>query len=162
MKSLVFAIALGGLALANPSFPMPKLAEVLRGSLTDKARIRWSKTVEGNRVQLTISGGVAERLNPNMSPEPGRLKYDLDKNRELERLIKAAHLGASNARSPSSMDSDRTLEILAEGPTEWVVVGTWVMPGKSWKKKRPALFTMLDPLFDVQAEVFGNMKGPEK
>jgi hypothetical protein len=163
MRPIAIACVLAGsLALAAPPFPMPKLPDVMRGSLTDKARIRWSKVVEGNRVQITISGGVAERLNPNMAPEPAKLKYDLARNRALEQIVKAAHLGSPNARTPSSLSTDRTLEILAEGPKDWVVVGTWVMPAKSWKKKKPALFGELDPMFDVQAEVFGNMKSNEQ
>jgi hypothetical protein len=158
---LVVLSLLAGSAWAMPPIPVPKLDQVMRESLTDRARIRWSKVVDGNRVQVTISGGIAERMNPNMAPEPARLPYDLAKNRELERLVKAAHLGP-RGRSASSLGTDRTLEILADGPKEWVVVGQWSMPLKSWQKKHPALAELLEPLFNKQPEIFQNMKSEER
>jgi hypothetical protein len=158
----LLALLIGAPASAAPPFPMPKLDEVMRGSLTDRARIRYSRLENGVRVTVTVAAGRAERVNTNMSPQPAGLKYDLDKNRELERAIKAAHLGRSNARAPSSLPQDRTLEILAEGPTDFVVVGTWVWPQKVWKKKKGDLYDILEPMFDVQPEVFGTQKTPEK
>jgi hypothetical protein len=157
----LFAILVSTVALAAPPFPVPTLSEVMHGSLTNKARIRWSKVVDGNRVLVTVSGGVAERLNPNMSPEPGRLPYNLDKNRDLEQKVRASRL-SGQSKIASSLFTDRTLEILAEGPKDWVVVGRWSLPLKTWRKKYTALTDLLEPMFDVQAEVFQNMKSPEQ
>lgn len=147
---------------AAPPFPMPKLNDVMQGSLTDRAQIRWSKVVDGKRVWILITGGEATRLEPLLSDKPGHLKYDLTKNRELEKTLKASHLGSPNARRPSERPDDRTLEILAEGPQDFVVVGTWVMPLRAWKKKKPELTELLEPLFGVQAEVFGEFKGAQQ
>jgi hypothetical protein len=160
VKNLAFALILLSVpAAAQPV--MPKLKDVMAGSLTDRAKIRWSKVVEGNRVELTIGGGVAERLNPNMSSEAARLKYDLPRNRELERQVKATKLG-SQSRFATSDATDRTLEILGEGPSGYVVLGRWSMPLKSWKKKNSGLVELLEPLFDVQQDVFQPTKGPER
>jgi len=158
---LASLLLLASAAWAAPPFPVPTLGETLRGSLTNRARLRWSKVVDGNRVQVTISGGIAERLNPNMSPEPGRLPYNLNKNRDLEQKLRAAHLGGQS-KIASSLATDRTLEILAEGPKEWVVVGRWSLPLTTWQKKHAALTELLEPLFGVQAEVFQNMRTPEQ
>ncbi|MFI5290346.1 MAG: hypothetical protein ACHQ17_11885 [Polyangia bacterium] len=164
MKNCVLALALltsAGVAQAMPPFPMPKLSGVLKGDMVAKARIRFSKMVEGKRVTLTIQGGEATRLNPNWSPQPARLPYDLDKNRTLAQAIKSAHLGAQ-VRYGSDDPDDRTLEILAEGPKDYVVVGTWVMPAKKWQKRHRALYELLEPLFSAQVDVFQTMGGQER
>jgi len=160
MRSIIVFLTLWAVpAVAEP--PAPKLKDVLAGSLTNRAKIRWSKVVDGNRVEVTVAGGVAERLNPNMSSESVRLKYDLDRNRELERQVRATKLG-SPSRWASSVTSDRTLEILGEGPNDFVVVGRWSMPLKTWKKRNPELIALLEPMFDVQQDVFQPTKGPER
>lgn len=165
MKRFTFAIVLiallGVAAQAMPPFPMPKLSGVLKGDMVAKARIRYSKMVEGKRVTITIQGGEASRLNPNWSPEPARLPYDLDKNRALVNEIKRAHLGAQNRYGSDDPDY-RMLEILAEGPKDYVVVGTWVMPQKTWQKRHAALYQLLEPLFSAEVDVFQSMKGEER
>ena len=160
MKKLVMAVMLLSFSVAaQPT--APKLKDIMAGSLTNRAKIRWSKVVDTNRVEVTIGGGVAERLNPNMSSESARLKYDLPRNRELEQQVKVTKLG-SPSRWVSSMPADRTLEILGEGPEGFVVVGKWSMPLKAWKKKNSELVGLLEPLFDVQQDVFQPTKGPER
>jgi hypothetical protein len=161
MKWAVSLLLMSTSVMAAPKLPEPKLPEVLAGSLTNKARIRFSKVVEGQRVTVTITGGVAERVTPSLSPEPKRLPYNLDRNRELERQVKATKLG-SQSRFISEQASDRTLEILAEGDNGFVVVGKWSMPLKTWKKRYSQLLELLEPLFDVQMELFQPQGGPEK
>jgi hypothetical protein len=160
---LLLCLGLAGTATARtgPKIPIPKLHEVMAGSLTDRARIKWIRVIDGKQVEVTIGQGEAWRLNPNMSSERVRLKYDLNRNRELERQVKATKLGASS-RSVSSVATDRTLQILVEGDSGDVVVGQWSMPLKAWKKKNPTLVELLDPQFDVQPELFQPVKGPER
>jgi hypothetical protein len=159
MKIVMALLLLAAPAMAQPV--TPKLKDVMAGSLTNRAKIRWSKVLGGNRVELTIGGGVAERLNPNMSSEAVRLKYDLVRNRELEQQVKATKLG-SQSKWASSDATDRTMEILAEGPEGWFVVGRWSMPLKTWKKRNSGLVELLEPMFDVQQDVFQPTKGPER
>lgn len=156
--ALVFAARA---ARAMPPIPMPKLAEILRGDMVAKARIRWSKVVEGKRVTVTIQGGEAMRMNPNWSPQPAHLPYDLDKNRALVKVIKADRLGHPTHRV-SDEPGDRTLEILADGPQDYVVVGAWVMSAKSWQRHHGALYQLLEPLFSIQADVFQTTNGMER
>jgi hypothetical protein len=144
-----------------PPFPVPKLADVMRGSLTDKARIRWSKSVDGRSVDITFSGGVAERIDTGIQPGPARLKYDLPKNRELEAAVKAAKLGAQ-AKETAVAPDERTLEILAEGPKDWMVVGRWTAKLKAWQKRAPAMVELMEPLFSVTPDLFQPTREPPK
>jgi hypothetical protein len=136
---LVLSLVLAGAALA--------------GNLTDRGRIKWIRIIDGKQVEVTVGQGEAWRLNPNMSSQRVKLKYDLNRNRELERQVKASKLGGST-RSVSSVSTDRTLQILAEGDKDDVVVGQWSMSLKTWQKKHPALVELLEPMFDVQPDVF--------
>jgi hypothetical protein len=159
--SAVALLVLAASGWAQPRVPVPTLREVMAGSLTNRAKIRWVKVVDGKEVVVTIAGGIADRLNPNMSPEPVHLKFDLDRNRELERQVKATRLG-SPGRRVSSVTTYRTLQILAEGPKDDVVVGQWSLPLTTWKKKNAQLVDTLEPLFDAQPDVFERMKGPDR
>src|SRR5437870_10529896 len=94
---LAIAMALPGAAVGQPKIPPPTLRGVLADSIVGKARVRWSKVVSGERVEVSIGVGAAERRNPHWSPDPVRLRYDLNQNRELEREIKRGRLGAPNA-----------------------------------------------------------------
>ena len=113
-------------------------AVALAGPLTDRGRIKWIRVIDGKQVEVTIGQGEAWRLNPNMSAQRAKLKYDLNRNRELEQQVKATKLGGST-RSVSSVPTDRTLQLLSEGDKDDVVVGQWSMSLKAWKKKNPAL-----------------------
>jgi hypothetical protein len=146
---------------AAPPFPVPKLATVMQASLTDKARIRWSKSVEGRIVSITFSGGIAERIDTGIQPGPSRLKYDLTRNRELEGAVRAAHLSAQ-MRPMAAAEKERTLEIIAEGPKEWMVVGRWTMTVAAWKKKAPELVDHVEPLFAVVPDLFQPQREPPK
>jgi hypothetical protein len=162
MKALALLLLLGAPAFAQPMVPEPTLKSVLAGSITNKAKIRWSKLVDGARVEVTIAAGVAERSNPNMGADLRRLPYDLDRNRELERQVKASKLGGSQGRRALEGEASRMLEILAEGNKGLVVVGQWSMTIKNWNKKYPALVALLEPLFNAQEELFQPTRGPER
>ena len=154
-------IALLIVLFAAPPFPVPKLADVMRGSLTDKARIRWSKSVDGRNVTITFAGGECERLDTGIQPGPARLKYDLLKNRELEAAVRAAKLGAQSKETAVAPD-ERTLEIVAEGPKDWMVVGRWTAKLKVWQKKAPAMVAHVEPLFSVTPDLFQPTHEPPK
>jgi hypothetical protein len=161
MKTLVALLLMSGTVFAQASrVPVPKLKDVLADDMVAKARIRWSKVVEGERVDATVQGGEAFRMNKHAAPEPLKLTYDLTKNRELVKLIKAAKLGSPNR--VSSVATDRSLEILAEGPKDWVVVGAWSMPAKKWEKSFPELYEHLEHLMTMQTDLFQPMKTPER
>jgi hypothetical protein len=144
-------------AAAQPKVPPPTLQRVLGDSIVGKARVRWSRGSAGARVEVSIGVGAAERLNPQWSPEPVRLRYDLNQNQLLEREIKRGRFGASTPISTGP--EDRTLELLARGAEGWVVVGTWSMPAARWKKQHGPLFRLLEPLFEAPAEPFVNRVG---
>jgi hypothetical protein len=148
-------------AVAQPNVKLPTLKEALAGDIVAKVRVRWSKVVDGKRAQVSILGGEAERLEPWLSDKPGSLKYDLAKNRELEKALKASKLPASQ-KHMSEAAADRTLELLADGPKEWEVIGRWSMPVKTWEKKYSGLFELLEPMFKQQLDTFGSMPGPPK
>ncbi len=155
---LAVLLAAAGVAGAQPKFPPPTLQGVMSGDLVGRALIRWSKVVEGERVQISITAGFAERLNPRWAPQPARLNYDLDKNRALEKAVKRAGLGRTNRAL--SGGEDRTLEVLGRGPSGWEVVGTWSMSRVKWQKKSRQLYEMLEPLFDVPSDTFVPVGGP--
>jgi len=159
--TLAFTLALASTLAAQPQIKVPTLPEVLAGDMVAKAKIRWSKVKEGKRIAVTIRGGEAERLEPFLSEKPGRLKYDLDKNRALVKAIRAARLGPSQ-KHLSESDGDRSLEILVDGPTDWVVVGRWSFPEKTWEKKQASLYEHLEPRMKMQLDVFNTMPGPER
>jgi len=154
-------LAGAGIAAAQPAIKVPTLKEAIAGDVVAKVRIRWSKLVDGKRVLVTILGGEADRLDPWLSDKPGTLKYDLDKNRALEKALKGAHLPSPRARLSES-PTDRSLELLVDGPKDWVVIGRWSMTDKAWTKKFPALFELLDPLFKQQVDTFGVLPGPPR
>lgn len=142
-------------AAAQPRLPPPTLASVMSSNMVARARVRWSKVVDGQRVEVVIGASSAERRNPLWSQAPAQLPFGLSRNQELERLLKRAHLGA-----PTAVSTDpkvRTLEILGLGSDGWVVVGAWSLPRDRWRKAQPALFNLLEPLFDVQGEPFVNL-----
>jgi hypothetical protein len=136
--------------------------EVVRTDLIAHAKIRWSKIDAGQRVSVEIEGGNAMRNNPNWSPQPQRLAYDLGKERELARVIKWANL-PSPRKTPSERAGDRTLEILVEDQKGWHSAGFWSMSTKAWQKGRyGTIFDQLDPLLDVKPEEFDTRKGQER
>lgn len=141
---------------SQPKLPPPTLKGVLSGELVGKARVRFSRWQDGERVEVSIGGGMAERKNPHWSPEPVRLRYDLNLNRLLEREIKRARLGSPTPLS--SRPEDRTLEILGRDNDGWVVVGSWSLPEARWKKQAGVLFRLLEPLFEAPAEPFVPVK----
>ena len=62
MKTLVALLLMSGTVFAQASrVPIPKLKDVLADDMVAKARIRWSKVVEGERVAATVNGGEAFR-----------------------------------------------------------------------------------------------------
>jgi len=136
--------------------------EVVRTDLVAHAKIRWSRVDAGQRVLVEIEGGTAMRTNPNWSPQPQRLAYDLGKNRELQRVIKWAKLPAPR-REPSERAGDRTLEIVVEDGKGWHSAGYWSMSDKAWRKGRyGSVFDALDPLLDIKPELFDTRKGEER
>jgi hypothetical protein len=146
---------------AAPAFPVPTLSSTMQASLTDKAKIRWSKSVEGRIVSLTIAGGEAERIDTGIQPGPARMKYDLKKNHELESAVRSVKLPAQSKREPVD-PNDRTLEILAEGPKDWIVVGRWTMPLKTWSKKYSGVTELLEPMFSITPDLFQPTREPPK
>lgn len=137
--------------------------DVLRTDLVAHAKIRWSRIDAGQRVTVEIEGGKAVRTNPNWSPEPARLAYDLGRQRELSRILKWARLPPPRAR-PSASPRDRTLEVLVEDDRQsWRSAGFWSMSVKAWQKGRlGSIFDALDPLLDVRPELFDSRKQEER
>ena len=138
--------------------------EVMQTDLVSHAKIRWSRMDSGQRIVVEIDAGTAKRTNPNWSPEPQELAYDLGKERELERVIKWAKLPEPR-RSPSTSEKDRTLEILVENQKGqgYHSVGYWSMSVKAWQKGRfGSIFDPLEALMNAKAELFEHRKGDEK
>ncbi len=131
--------------------------DVLKTDLVAHAKIRWSKLDAGQRIVVEVEGGNAKRTNPNWSPEPQRLAYDLGKERDLERVIKWAKL-PDPRRSPSTSVKDRTLEIVVEDQKgNWHSAGFWSMSVKAWQKGRfGSIFDPLEGLMDAKPELFDN------
>jgi hypothetical protein len=161
MRALFSIVILCGTAAAQPNVKLPTLKEALAGDMVAKVKVRWSKFVDGKRATVTIQGGEAERLEPWLSDKPGPLKYDLTKNRALEKALKSAKLPGPQ-RQLSEVTTDRSLELLADGPKDWEVIGRWSMPEKAWEKKYPGLYELLEPMFKQQMDTFGTMPGPAK
>ncbi|HEX8953816.1 MAG TPA: hypothetical protein VF945_18285, partial [Polyangia bacterium] len=102
------------------------------------------------------------RTNPNWSPEPQELAYDLGQERELERVIKWAKLPAPR-KSPSASEKDRTLEVLVEDKKGYRSAGFWSMSVKAWQKGRfGSIFDALETLMNAKAELFEHRKGEER
>ena len=135
--------------------------EVLRTELIAHAKIRWSKMDAGERITVEIDGGEAKRTNPNWSPDPQKLAYDLAKERDLERILKWAHLPPPR-KTPSPRPGDRTLEVVVEDARGWHSAGYWSMSVKAWQKGRyGSIFDALDPMLDVRPELY-DLQGPRK
>jgi hypothetical protein len=137
--------------------------DVLKTDLIAHAKIRWSRMDAGQRVTVEIEGGKAFRSNPNWSPEPARLAYDLTRERELSRILKWAKLPPSRAQ-PSQSGLDRTLEVLVEdGKQNWRSAGYWSMSVKAWQKGRlGSIFDALEPLLDMKPELFDSRGDDER
>jgi len=138
--------------------------EVLRTDLVAHAKIRWSRMDVGQRIVVEIDGGTAKRSNPNWSPEPQELAYDLKQERELERVLKWARLPPPRA-TPSESEKDRTLEILVEDKkgSGYHSAGFWSMSVKAWQKGRlGSIFDPLEALMNAKAELFEHEKGNER
>ncbi|MCS6912044.1 MAG: hypothetical protein RMK29_07125 [Myxococcales bacterium] len=150
---------LPSLSVGQPRISLPTLREVLAGDMVGRARIRWSRVQGGGRVEVTVGAGMAMRRNPQWSEEPVRLRYDLSQHLALEQQIKRARLPAPSP--PSERPEDRTLEILAQGPSGWQVVGSWSMPASRWQKQHGALYQLLEALLDAPVEVFVPLSPPK-
>ena len=128
--------------------------EVVRTDLVSHAKIRWSRMDVGQRIVVEIDGGTAKRTNPNWSPEPQELAYDLSRSASSS----ASSSGPScrrRARSPSEAENDRTLEILVEDKKGYHSAGFWSMSVKAWQKGRfGSIFDALEPLMNAKAELF--------
>ncbi len=149
MTALIFALT-------------PSYEEVVRTDLITHAKIRWSRMDVGQRIVVEVEGGNAKRTNPNWSPEPQDLAYDLGKERELQRVIKWAKLPPPR-KQPSTAESDRTLEILIEDPKGWHSAGFWSMSVKAWQKGRfGSIFDALEALMNAKPELFDTRKGTER
>jgi hypothetical protein len=136
--------------------------EVVRTDLVSHAKIRWSRMDVGQRIVVEIDAGTAKRTNPNWSPKPQELAYDLKQERELERILKWAKL-PSPRRSPSEAENDRTLEILVEDKKGYHSAGFWSMSVKAWQKGRfGSIFDALETLMNAKAELFEHDKADEK
>jgi hypothetical protein len=136
--------------------------DVLKTDLVKSAKIRWSRMDSGQRIVVEIDAGTAKRTNPNWSPEPQELAYDLGQERELEKTIKWAKLPAPR-KSASESEKDRTLEILVEDKKGYRSVGFWSMSVKAWQKGRyGSIFDPLEALMNAKAELFEHRKGDEK
>jgi hypothetical protein len=136
--------------------------EVLRTDLIAHAKIRWSRMDVGQRIVVELDAGTAKRSNPNWSPEPQELAYDLGKERELERVIKWAKLPAPR-HEPSTSEKDRTLEVLVEDKKGYHSAGYWSMSVKAWQKGRfGSIFDALESLMNAKAELFEHGKGNER
>jgi hypothetical protein len=132
--------------------------DVLRTDLIVHSKIRWSKVDGAQRVLVEIEGGEAKRINPNWSADSHPLAYDLDRERELVRILKWARLPAARS-APSQNPNDRTLEVVIEDAKGWRSAGFWSMSVKAWQKGRyGSLFDALDPLLDVKPDLFAPAK----
>jgi hypothetical protein len=135
---------------------LPSASEVLKTDLIKKAKIRWVRVEKGAPLTIEIYAGEALRTNPDWQPGPVRVPYDLARNSNLERLLRAAHLGPPNRKPPKK--GERTLELLVEGDKSWEVVGHWTRPARSWKKQLGEIYNALEPLCDVLADTFQPVK----
>ncbi|MGZ3439079.1 MAG: hypothetical protein ACXVDD_06175 [Polyangia bacterium] len=136
--------------------------EVVRTDLVSHAKIRWSRMDAGQRIVVEIDAGTAKRTNPNWSPEPQELAYDLGKERELERVLKWAKLPPPR-KSPSESEHDRTLEVLIEDKKGYHSAGVWSMSVKAWQKGRlGSIFDALEALMNAKAELFEHRKETER
>ncbi len=136
--------------------------EVLRTDLVAHAKIRWSRMDVGNRIVVEIDGGAAKRTNPNWSPQPQELAYDLKQQRELERILKWAKLPPPR-KSASESENDRTLEVLVEDKSGYHSAGFWSMSVKAWQKGRlGSIFDALEALMNAKAELFEHDKATER
>jgi len=136
--------------------------EVLHTDLVSHAKIRWSRMDVGQRIVVEIDAGTAKRTNPNWSPDPQELAYDLGRERDLERVIKWARLPAPR-KEPSTSEKDRTLEILVEDKKGYHSAGYWSMSVKAWQKGRfGSIFDPLESLMNAKAELFEHGKGNER
>ena len=137
--------------------------DVLKTDLVKSAKIRWSRMDSGQRIVVEIDAGTAKRTNPNWSPEPQELAYDLGQERELEKTIKWAKLPAPR-KSASESEKDRTLEILVEDKKGYRSVGFWSMSVKAWQKGRfGSIYDPLEALMQANPETFDDkvMKQPQ-
>jgi hypothetical protein len=136
--------------------------EVLRADLVAHAKIRWSRMDVGQRIVVEIDGGTAKRTNPNWSPQPQELAYDLTQQRELQRILKWAKLPPPR-KTASDAESDRTLEVLVEDKSGYHSAGFWSMSVKAWQKGRlGSIFDALEALMNAKAELFEHDKADEK
>ena len=136
--------------------------EVLKTDLVSHAKIRWSRMDVGQRIVVEIDAGTAKRTNPNWSPEPQELAYDLGQERELERVLKWAKLPPPR-KSPSAAERDRTLEVLVEDKKGYHSAGYWSMSVKAWQKGRfGSIFDPLEALMNAKAELFEHKKDDER
>ncbi|HZS40621.1 MAG TPA: hypothetical protein VFF06_27500 [Polyangia bacterium] len=161
MKTVAALVLLSAAAMVAPHVKTPTWRELLAMDLVSKARVRWVQVAaDGQRTVVEIQGGEAYRTNPGISNQAQPLKYDLSRNRKLEKALKGANWSAPNKRDPR--EGDRTLELLAEADAGWVVVGSWTAPLKNWQRGKWApIADELEPLMKVQADVFGTMKTVE-
>jgi hypothetical protein len=149
MSALIFALC-------------PSYDEVVRTDLVSHAKIRWSRMDAGERIVVEIDAGSVKRTNPNWSPQPQELAYDLGKERELSRVIKWAHLPPPR-KQPSASESDRTLEVVVEDAKGWHSAGYWSMSVKAWQKGRfGSIFDSLEALMNAKPELFDSGKGNER
>jgi galactose mutarotase-like enzyme len=160
MKTAAVWVLVSSVALAAPLIKTPTWRELLAGDMVAKARVRWVQVNgAGQRTVVEIQGGEAYRTNPGLSNQAQPLKYDLARNRKLEKALKAANWPSPTTRT--ARESDRTLELLGEADQGWVIVGTWTAPLKNWQRgKWASICDELEPLMKVQADVFGTMKTP--
>ena len=126
---------------------LPSATELLKSDDLRRAKIRWIRQEAGAPVTVEISAGEAFRTNPDWNPQPVKLPYDLKRNADLEKALRAAKLGPTT-RKPARR-GERTLELLVEGDKSWQVVGHWTRSVRSWKKQLPALYGQLEPLCDA-------------
>jgi hypothetical protein len=136
--------------------------QVLQADLITHGKVRWSKMDAGARVTVEIEGGNAKRTNPNWSPVPQNLPYDLARERTLARDLKSAKLPAPN--HASAREDWRTLEVLVEDAhTGWHSAGTWSMSVKAWQKGRyGSIYEALEPLLDVKPELYGTQGATQR
>ena len=129
--------------------------EVLHTDIIVHAKIRWSKFDGGERVFVEIAGGEAKRVNPGWSPDPQPIAYDIARERDLSRSLKAARLPAA-AEHASDAPDDRTLEVIVEDAKGWHSAGVWSLSVKAWQKGRlGSIYDALEPLLKVQPDLFG-------
>lgn len=137
--------------------------DVLSTDLVNHGKVRWSRMDAGARIVVEIEGGNATRINPNWSPDPQKLAYDLGRERDLARILKWAKLPATSR--PSDREDWRTLEILVEDPQKgtWKSAGTWSMSKKAWQKGRwGSVYDALEPLMDVKPELYDTRGAPKR